>query len=132
MATLIVVTSGIVTLNSSTGYLAADFGYTGTGILQAEFDPKGFLKIKSRETGYFTDLRSGEVLHHTVRHGMGHPDHPVSDEVVMRKFLDCAALAPRPPKEAQVHAFWDVVQKLETLQAGEFTAALRALAGHPQ
>lgn len=38
------------------------FGYTGTGILMAEFDPKGFVKIKSRETGYFTDLRSGEVL----------------------------------------------------------------------
>jgi hypothetical protein len=38
------------------------FGYTGTGIMLAEFDPKGFLKIKSRETGYFTDLRSGEVL----------------------------------------------------------------------
>lgn len=38
------------------------FGYTGTGILLAEHDPKGFLKIKSRETGYFTDLRRGEVL----------------------------------------------------------------------
>jgi hypothetical protein len=38
------------------------FGFTGTGCLYAEFDPKGFLKIKSRETGYFTDLRSGDVL----------------------------------------------------------------------
>lgn len=38
------------------------FGYTGTGIMMAEFDPKGALKIKSRETGFFTDLRSGEVL----------------------------------------------------------------------
>lgn len=38
------------------------FGYTGTGIMLAEFDPKGFLNIKSRETGYFTDLRTGEVL----------------------------------------------------------------------
>ena len=38
------------------------FGYTGTGIMIAEHDPKGFLKIKSRETGYFTDLRSGDVL----------------------------------------------------------------------
>ncbi len=38
------------------------FGYTGTGIMVCDFDPAGFLKIKSRETGYFTDLRSGEVL----------------------------------------------------------------------
>jgi hypothetical protein len=38
------------------------FGYTGTGILLCEHDPKGFLRIKSRETGYFTDLRTGEVL----------------------------------------------------------------------
>ncbi len=38
------------------------FGYTGTGVLLSEFDPKGFLKVKSRETGYFTDLRTGEIL----------------------------------------------------------------------
>jgi hypothetical protein len=38
------------------------FGYTGTGIMLAEHDPKGFLKIKSRETGYFTDLRTGDIL----------------------------------------------------------------------
>lgn len=40
------------------------FGFTGTGIMQAEFDPKGFLKLKSREVGLFTDLRTGEVLEH--------------------------------------------------------------------
>jgi hypothetical protein len=38
------------------------FGYAGTGVLQAEYDPAGFLKLKSRETGYFTDLRTGEPL----------------------------------------------------------------------
>jgi hypothetical protein len=48
------------------------FGYTGTGILQAEFDPKGFLKIKSRETGYFTDLRTGDVLEYW--------DNPITGE----------------------------------------------------
>ncbi len=38
------------------------FGFTGTGIMQAEFDPKGFLKLKSREVGLFTDPRTGEIL----------------------------------------------------------------------
>ena len=38
------------------------FGYEGTGCLQTKWDPDGFLNIKSRETGYFTDLETGEVL----------------------------------------------------------------------
>ncbi len=38
------------------------FGYTGTGILFSKFDPAGALWIKSRETGYFTDLRTGDIL----------------------------------------------------------------------
>ncbi len=38
------------------------FGYTGTGLLFAKFDPAGTLAIKSRETGYFTDLRTGDIL----------------------------------------------------------------------
>ena len=40
------------------------FGYTGTGVILCKHDPAGFLQIKSRETGYFTDLRSGDVLEH--------------------------------------------------------------------
>lgn len=38
------------------------FGYTGTGALLAKIDEDGDLWLKSRETGYFTDLRSGEIL----------------------------------------------------------------------
>lgn len=38
------------------------FNYEGTGCLQTKWDPDGFLNIKSRETGYFTDLETGEVL----------------------------------------------------------------------
>lgn len=38
------------------------FGYTGTGVVLCRHDPRGFLSVKSRETGYFTDLRTGEVL----------------------------------------------------------------------
>jgi hypothetical protein len=39
------------------------FGYCGTGAAMAEFDPvAGTLKRKSRETAFFTDLRTGEPL----------------------------------------------------------------------
>jgi hypothetical protein len=38
------------------------FDYTGTGVMQARIEPNGDLSIKSRETGYFADLRTGEVL----------------------------------------------------------------------
>jgi len=38
------------------------FGYEGTGILQCKYNDEGTLNIKSRETGYFTDLRTGNVL----------------------------------------------------------------------
>lgn len=38
------------------------FGYAGTGVLFARIDEQGDLWVKSRETGYFTDLKSGDVL----------------------------------------------------------------------
>ena len=38
------------------------FGYTGTGALFSKIDENGDLWIKSRETGYFTDLKTGDIL----------------------------------------------------------------------
>jgi len=38
------------------------FGYTGTGMLLAKIEDNGDLWIKSRETGYFTDLETGDIL----------------------------------------------------------------------
>ncbi len=38
------------------------FGYTGTGVLLARQDENGDLWVKSRETGYFTDLETGDIL----------------------------------------------------------------------
>jgi hypothetical protein len=38
------------------------FGYTGTGALLARIDENKDLWVKSRETGYFTDLRTGDIL----------------------------------------------------------------------
>ncbi len=37
-------------------------GYTGSGALLAKIDDEGNLWIKSRETGYFTDLETGDIL----------------------------------------------------------------------
>ena len=38
------------------------FGYTGTGALLCKQEDDGSLWIKSRETGYFTDLETGDIL----------------------------------------------------------------------
>ncbi len=38
------------------------FGYTGTGIVLAKIDENQDLWVKSRETGYFTDLETGDIL----------------------------------------------------------------------
>jgi hypothetical protein len=38
------------------------FTYIGTGVLQAKIADNGDLLIKSRETGYFADLQTGEIL----------------------------------------------------------------------
>ncbi|MBT6959929.1 MAG: hypothetical protein HOA00_02200, partial [Rhodospirillaceae bacterium] len=38
------------------------FGYEGTGVLQARWEADGTLTRVSRETGYFTDLRTGDIL----------------------------------------------------------------------
>jgi hypothetical protein len=38
------------------------FNYEGTGVLEAKINPDGSYQVKSRETGYFTDLLTREVL----------------------------------------------------------------------
>lgn len=38
------------------------FGYTGTGVMQAKIDDSGDLSIRGKETGFFTDLATGEIL----------------------------------------------------------------------
>ncbi len=38
------------------------FGYVGTGVLLCKVAENGDLQIQSRETGYFTDLESGDIL----------------------------------------------------------------------
>lgn len=55
---------GLMYLRSPGKRLVPVFGFAGTGTLFAEFDPKGFLRVKSREVGLFTELGTGEVLEH--------------------------------------------------------------------
>jgi hypothetical protein len=38
------------------------FGYTGTGVMQSRLDAEGNMWIRGKETGYFTDLATGDVL----------------------------------------------------------------------
>ena len=69
-------------------------------------------------------LDDGRTLRHSVRHAMGHPDAPLPDEVVIQKFIGCAAMAHRPCTEGQARALWDAVQRLETLSVAAFAAAI--------
>ena len=110
-------------MSPTSATIGVDIG--GTNLRAARISADGTIEGGNVEL----HLRGGVVIRHTVRHAMGHPDVPVSDDVVMCKFIDCAALAPRAPREAQVREFWDVVQNLEALRPGEFSEALRALAG---
>lgn len=38
------------------------FGYTGTGVMQARIETNGNVSIRGKETGFFYDLASGEIL----------------------------------------------------------------------
>lgn len=53
---------GLMYMRWGTNRMVPVFGYEGTGVLQARWEPDGTLSRRSRETGYFTDLRTGEVL----------------------------------------------------------------------
>jgi hypothetical protein len=38
------------------------FGYTGTGVMQSKIDDGGNMWIRGKETGYFTDLATGDIM----------------------------------------------------------------------
>lgn len=38
------------------------FGYTGTGCMQSKIDDEGNVWIRGKETGFFTDLATGDIL----------------------------------------------------------------------
>lgn len=53
---------GLMYMRWGTNRMVPVFGYEGTGCMQARWEPDGTLSRRSRETGYFTDLETGEVL----------------------------------------------------------------------
>jgi 2-methylcitrate dehydratase PrpD len=57
-------------------------------------------------------LRDGQCLEARIEVAQGHPERPLTDHVLRRKFAQCAARAPHPPRA------------LDTEKAGEIEAAL--------
>ena len=53
---------GLMYARIGTQRLIPLFGYTGTGVMQARIDEDGNMWIRGKETGYFTDLGSGDIL----------------------------------------------------------------------
>ncbi|MEH6550733.1 MAG: DUF1838 family protein [Pseudomonadales bacterium] len=57
-----------------TGRLKPLFGYTGFGNFEAKVLDNGHVKLRGKETGYFTDLETGDILEHW--------DNPYTGETV--------------------------------------------------
>ncbi len=53
---------GTMYVRSSTNRMIPVFGYEGVGVMQARWEADGTLTRRSRESGFFTDLRTGDVL----------------------------------------------------------------------
>lgn len=70
------------------------FGYAGTGLFQSRVEADGNVRLRGKETGFFTDLASGDVLQTW--------DNPFTDETVeVFNFLNDrvrGVLTPRMPR----------------------------------
>ena len=53
---------GLMYARIGTRRLIPLFGYTGTGVMQSKIDGDGNLWVRGKETGYFTDLATGDIL----------------------------------------------------------------------
>lgn len=70
------------------------------------------------------ETTSGAKHRHSVRHGMGHPDAPLTDAVIKHKFEGCGAMAHRPPATRDVERLWQAVQSLDTISVRELAELL--------
>lgn len=70
------------------------------------------------------ETTAGAKHRHSVRHGMGHPDAPLTDAVIRDKFAGCGAMAHRPPAQKDVERLWQAVQSLESISVREFAELL--------
>ena len=55
---------GTMFASIGSGRLEPLFGYAGTGIMEARQLENGHVRLRGKETGYFTDLATGEPLSH--------------------------------------------------------------------
>ena len=69
-------------------------------------------------------LADGRKLSHSVRHGLGHPDDPLPEEALVRKFRDCARMATRPIGDDAIERLRRIVQDLEHRSVDDLAAAL--------
>jgi Protein of unknown function (DUF1838) len=53
---------GLMYARIGTRRLIPLFGYTGTGVMQSRIDTDGNVWLRGKETGYFTDLATGDIL----------------------------------------------------------------------
>lgn len=73
-------------------------------------------------------LKDGRTFAGSARHGLGHPDNPLSPALIRRKFMDCVRLLPSPPAPELVEALLQVVDSLEHHSVADLTRALGRIA----
>lgn len=69
-------------------------------------------------------LKDGRTVEHSVRHGLGHPDHPLPPELLRAKFRDCAAMARRPIADAEIDRLQQAIDNLDRMSVREFARAI--------
>jgi len=72
-------------------------------------------------------LENGDVLKHTVRHAIGHPDHPLDQAYLFDKFSSCGQMAFATPPQDAIQTLWDTIETLEERPLADLTQAVRAL-----
>jgi 2-methylcitrate dehydratase PrpD len=68
--------------------------------------------------------KSGATHEHCVRHGVGHPDDPLSPAMMRAKFGDCAAMARRTVTAEEIDRLHDAVERLDAIDVTTFAAAI--------
>jgi 2-methylcitrate dehydratase PrpD len=68
--------------------------------------------------------KSGKTFEHEVRHGAGHPDDPLSEDMLRAKFRDCAVMARRAISDAEIDRLQAAVTLLDQGSVAEFARAI--------
>jgi 2-methylcitrate dehydratase PrpD len=68
--------------------------------------------------------RDGRAFEHEVRHGLGHPDSPLTEAMLRAKFRDCAVMVRRPIADAEIDRLQAAVAALDASSVAAFAAAI--------